>query len=188
MGIGRYLYKGFSYVKDIDMYGKRIAFTYRGKEQYKTYLGGIITIMVVVVMILYAQIMFRVLIEKTDTGKSTNGLIRNLISDSDSLDLSTTDFYFAFTMDNDTFDIITDQSYINLDITQYNITGGSAGVITNKGVSIARCGSDYFKFEEQSSVNTFGISEYICPVSTNFTLKGNVYAPIYEYFELNIYK
>ena len=112
MAIGKYIYISYTYAKDFDMYGKLIIFTYKGKEQYKSYLRGIITIMVVVVMILYAQIMFTVLIEKTDTGKSTFSLIRNLISESDSLDLSTTGFSFAFTMDNNTFDIITNQSYI----------------------------------------------------------------------------
>ena len=150
MGIGRYFYKGFSYVKDFDMYGKRIAFTYKGQEEYKTLLGGIITIIVTIVMILYAQIMFRVLIGRTDTNKSTNGLIRNLVSDSESLDLSTTDFSIAFTLDNDTLDIIADQSYVNVDVAQYTITGGATGTTTNQSIGIQRCGSSSFKFNDQS--------------------------------------
>ena len=160
MGIGRYFHKGFSYVKDFDMYGKRIAFTYKGQEEYKTLLGGIITIIVTIVMILYAQIMFRVLIGRTDTNKSTNGLIRNLVSDSESLDLSTTDFSIAFTLDNnnpdnDTFDIITDQSYVNVDVAQYIITGGATGTTNNQSIDIQRCGSSYFKFNDPSIGKAF---------------------------------
>ena len=37
-------------------------------------------------------------------------------------------------------------------------------------------------------VNAFGISDYICPTSTNFKLRGNVYAQTHEYVQLNIYK
>ena len=98
------------------MYGKQIAFTYKGEEQFKTFIGGFISSAIIIVMLLYFQLIFRVMIGKKDTNKQTNGLVRNLQKDFENLNLEEHAFSFAFNFKDDDFNILSDQTYVNLEI------------------------------------------------------------------------
>lgn len=187
----RNVYKYFSHkVKSFDRYGKLITFTFKGEEEYKSCCGGVISLTILIILILYAQLMLTILFGKKDTKKVNYGLAKDLLKDTDEVSLSTTTFSFGLQAKTSTFDLTTDETYLFLEINQvYAYTDASDNILyTTDNIDYDQCGSTYFKYDEQWVLDDFGISEYICPTSSNFVIQGNEFSDSYRYFEIIISK
>lgn len=181
----------FSFWYRYDMYGRRITFTFQGEEEYKTFIGAVVSWIVFIIMVLYTYLMISVLVLKKDTQKSTISLVKDLRLDSDSIDLSETDFEFAFALTDDNYDVEPlDDTYIYFELNQYTITTDSDGISTTNTQTLTHVAwaSTYFPFEDAGERNAYSIYEYECATDNTFEILGNSYASSYKYFELILRK
>jgi len=111
-----------SIVKSRDMYGKTFTFTYKGEDEFKTTIGGVISIAIQVVLAIYAIMLLRVMAQRGDTNKSRNTMVQDLSSDTEKITLADTTFSLAFSVENvNSYNILTDSSLLKLAITKYHI-------------------------------------------------------------------
>lgn len=70
-------------IKSTDRFPKHISFTYRGKESFKTLIGGIATISILILITIYGLALMRVMWYKKDTNKSRSSTVVSLNSNSE---------------------------------------------------------------------------------------------------------
>ena len=145
------------FTKYFDRYPRIISFSYKGKEEFRTFIGGIISIGTFVVLILYAYIMFSILIFKKDTKKNKTTAVKDLVNDSDPIDISESTFAFAFAIKGTDIDIVSDSTYINLMINQFTNVKDTVGSGTKVNIPYQKWGDD-FKFYNQTLVKKQGIN------------------------------
>ena len=85
-------------IKSYDMFGSDIKFTYKGSEKFNTFIGGLVSLGITAVMIVYTYSLINTMINYGDSLKSTNRLVRNLVRNDNALLLNQTDFSFAFSI------------------------------------------------------------------------------------------
>lgn len=179
----------FNKMKDYDMYGRSITFTYKGEEEYKTYIGGFISVIILTIMAIYFYLQITTLIFKKDTSKATVSLVRDLLKDEESLSLLETDFSVAFSLINEDGAFTSTDNftqYLDLEVTQYYSVRNDAGTYDTTTVDFAytECGTDLFRYSDSYELERLGINTYMCPETMEFYLQGNQYADFYTYFEV----
>ncbi|CAI2382433.1 unnamed protein product [Moneuplotes crassus] len=176
-------------VRDRDMYPRPIAFTFKGKEEFRTLFGGLISMAIQVVIVLYAYIMLKIMIERNDTSKSVNTIVSDILNDKSPVSLNTTDFSFAFDafiLDDDNFDF-NNNEYFEIELLQW-IKQPDTGELSSTNIPYERCGTSLFQYYNQTEVQKLGIQEYLCPLSRNYIVQGNSLSTDFIYLEFNIVK
>ena len=71
---------GFSHtkVKECDLFSQNIQFTYKGKDKFTTYFGGIVSIFIMGLWFTYGVSLFIIMINRSDSSKSISTEYRNL--------------------------------------------------------------------------------------------------------------
>ena len=174
------------YFLSFDMYGRSIAFTYKGREKYNTWIGTLATIIISIIMILYAQLLLNILINEGDTSKATNSLVRDLFLDKEDLYINNTAFTFAFTVQDEDGTVYTDESYVTYEIFQQRgIRDGGGGYnFTTTEFNWSQCGTELFPYENLLERSSYGIEEFTCPMHRNLSVQGNSYNTNYNFFEI----
>ncbi|CAI2385440.1 unnamed protein product [Moneuplotes crassus] len=168
-------------IKGFDMYPKVITFTYKGEDEFKTLFGGIISVIIKVILVLYTYMMVRIMLGRKDTSKSVNTVVHDILNDNDPISLKGTNFSFAFKVESDTdssFYPIDEPNYFSILLQKYarNETTNS---IDGKSVSFSLC-NDRFNYRNQTEVQKLGINtNYYCPDTDDFTVIGNTFSPKY---------
>ena len=67
-----------NWTRHLDRYPKLITFTYNKKEEFKTIIGGVVSIATYIVLILYAFLMTRIMFEKNDIANSTSLVVNDI--------------------------------------------------------------------------------------------------------------
>ena len=119
-------------IKGFDMYGKTITFTYKGQDQFKTFIGGIVSIILFFVAIIYGVNLLNVMVNRNDTNSTINTVIEDLSVDSEVLNLGESNFQLAIAARYDNQISITENNpYFRLTVTQYSISRNGNEVQTN---------------------------------------------------------
>ena len=66
------------WTRHLDRYPKMITFTYNKKEEFKTIIGGVVSIATYIVLILYAYLIIRIMFEKNDTANSISLVVDDI--------------------------------------------------------------------------------------------------------------
>ena len=82
------------YIKQLDIYGKTITFTYKGKEQYTTYLGGFMSIMIKLLILAFGVSILSNMINRRNTNSTVNRIVNDIVENTKVVDLQGTDFTF----------------------------------------------------------------------------------------------
>ena len=122
MGIPKYIKIGMNKVKLFDMFGSDIKFTYKGSTKYNTFIGGFVSIGIFAVMIAYANLLINVMINNSDSLKSTNRLVRNLANNDTATLLNQTDFSIAFSVTKFGENLLLDEELFSIEMTQQTWT------------------------------------------------------------------
>lgn len=186
MGLTKIIHSATEKITEFDIFGQTINFTYKGKDEFQTLFGGLVSICIKIIMVLYLYLQLNILIYKKDTSTSTNSLVRNLRVDSEALQIVDSDFSLGVAIQSNYFDVMSDETYISLQF--FQIVYDDSGISSQQPISKALCGNDYFRYEDQDLVDSFGISYYICPVTNEFEVQGNIFADTYKYFGFTIKK
>ncbi|CAI2374574.1 unnamed protein product [Moneuplotes crassus] len=173
-------------VRGLDMYPKTIKLTYKGNEEFKTLLGGVVSLGIKVVILIYTWTMFSIMLSNKNSSKSINTSVKNLRQDNDIVELQNSTFQFAVSgiFNGSEIDIM---AYPEAFVPEVRIITKLANETSyrNETVPLVQCG-DNFKYDNQTEVKYLGINEYYCPQSRDFKMQGNVLSDAYQYFEVNI--
>ena len=150
-------------IKSFDNYGKSITFTYKGEEQFQTFIGGVFSIIAFAILVLYAQLMVRIMLGRNDTNKSISRSVSNLYSDTDVLPLQNTTFDFAFKFTNIPYSELTNPNYFNLTLTQYKFVQDSNGnwEYIVEPIEYEECTNDKFKYYNKEQLTQINLTTYL---------------------------
>ena len=81
-------------IKQTDMFGKNITFTYKGRDKYTTLLGGLTSIVILAFMFACAVSFFLHMINREESNSSVNAFVKDLTVDNNVLDLTDSGFSF----------------------------------------------------------------------------------------------
>ncbi|CAI2384266.1 unnamed protein product [Moneuplotes crassus] len=181
-------------VKGVDMYPKTITFTFKGQEEFKTLFGGIISLIIKIVILLYSIQMISIMITNKNSSKNVNTTVQNILNDTEPINLTDTKFQFAIraTIDGIDFDMFNEPSYATAAITQFYVNQTSSnpfenllGVSNQTPISVSRCGNN-FRYDNQQEIDYLKLSEFYCPDSRNFSVLGNILSETVSYFSFRI--
>ena len=146
-------------VRNLDMYGKTINFTYKGEDEYKTYIGGFTSMAIFSVMLYYTYFLFLIMVRRDDTAKSTDLLVRDLFNDYSNSSLANSNLSFAFIIGNDTgvqvANLMLDRTMFEVKFTQGYKTNGS---LNQYSVALVSCDGTNFRFGDGTQLSDFNIN------------------------------
>ncbi|CAI2358830.1 unnamed protein product [Moneuplotes crassus] len=178
-------------VRTIDLYGKPITLHYRGNYAFKTYLGGFVTILVVMTICGYASYLFRVMVERQNIIYATNTMIKDLQGEANIHRPAEHGFALALGMrrSNNSF---LDEEYLRIfQVKAYQYRGVTARdgsfTETREELELVRC-KDNFPFYNKTQLEVFGINNHVCIKPTNYSITGNWYSDISESLEITVKK
>ncbi|CAI2384546.1 unnamed protein product [Moneuplotes crassus] len=173
-----------STVKGVDMYPKTITFTFKGQEEFKTLFGGIISLIIKIVILLYTYQMISIMITNKNSSKNVNTTVQNILNDTDPINLTDTKFQFAIraTIDGIDFDVFNEPSYGTASIDQFYV---NQRVFNRVPIGVSRCGNN-FRYDNQQEIDDLKLSEFYCPDSRNLSVLGNILSETVSYFSFSI--
>ncbi|CAI2386528.1 unnamed protein product [Moneuplotes crassus] len=180
-------------VKSIDMYGKNISLTYDGDDKYRTYIGGVSSIFVGSIIITYVVYLFYIMLYKHDTNISTTSSIDDIFNEVNIHKPGESKFDFAISFIANGVDYMQDPTAFTIDFNQviqeWNSTSEDASFTRTKTpITLEKCGTTNFKFNNQAEVKRIGVDEYYCPTISDYSVAGSFYAESFHYLELKIQK
>ncbi|CAI2386664.1 unnamed protein product [Moneuplotes crassus] len=175
-----------STLKSFDMYPHTVSFTFKGQEEFKTMIGGFISFVIKVVILYYAYVMVRLMLERKNTQKSVNSVVKDILNDPTAFHMNGTDFSFGFKL------LVGEEEEIELEGNEYfeveivRHTKLTDGTLQREVVPFAKCGNTLFKYYNQTEVNSIGINDFYCPTTSDFVIQGNAISKDFTNFELNV--
>lgn len=111
------------FLKSIDIFAKPIQLTYRGKEKFRSTLGGFFSILLFMFLISVFIVKLRDMVVRNNTSILKNTLVRISNSISEPEDISNSKISFAFKLANYYGEVIpNDPRYGELHLSQFIIT------------------------------------------------------------------
>ena len=184
--------RGLALIRDLDMYGKDIVLTYEGDDKYRTHVGGLASIFVKGILVIYVTYLFYVMFTKGDSSVSVSTLINDVTKDVEILKPAKDGFDFAFSYTGSGVDYLIDPTYFKFTIQQVeqiwnNGTGTSSTSRNKTDIPYAKCGNN-FAHEDQDEVRSLGIDDYYWPTTDEYSVAGTYYAQNFNYIEIKISK
>ena len=106
------------------MFSKPISFTYNGEENFATFIGGVMSIVILSILFAYGAVKFLTMINREDSNTSFNRVVNDLTSSGTSVNLGDSTFYFAMGIDNSGSNLLFNSSYIDMKMTYVVNSGG----------------------------------------------------------------
>ena len=159
MGSNSFFIRLIRPIKDFDFYGKRITFTYKGEEEYKTYTGGCTSLVILCILAVYFSFLLDILINNRDTAKNTNSLVRDLFSDTANTTIAPSNLSFSFVINNGSDDqgliFLENRNFFNTEFKQYYKENG---VLKSYSIPLGLCDSSTFRYGDESQFPDFSIT------------------------------
>ena len=184
-----------SWIRSFDIYGKSISFTYKGEDQYKTLMGGCITIVIKVLMVVFAWNLALSMLNRNNTISSVNTIINDIRQDNELLNLTDTEFSFIirahYKLNNRFRRLVRNDTIFSLSVNQYTRSGSSENDNVNRTanpINIGLWSNEYFNASSafDSIFQTGGALLWLD--SYDFELKGNKLSSEFKYVDVTISK
>ena len=187
-----FLEHGMSYLRGMDIYGKSISLTYNGDDKYKTHIGGIASIICCSIIISYVVYLFYIMFTKRKTNISSSFLYTDVTKDVEILKPGLEGFDFAFDFKAGGVDYLADESYFTFTLKQVeqvwvNNTGSATTNRTKVDIPYGLWNGN-FSHPDQDEVYRYGINEYYCPTSNEYSVAGTFFASNFNYIEFGLNK
>lgn len=168
------------------MFAAGISFTYKGETSFPTTPGGVVSFFVIAISLIYGIQRLIIMVNRADTSKAINTIVKDLATDSLSIELSSTDFYFAINIDDSGNNLLSDSSYLDAQLEYSKID--ETGALTSIPIFLTNW-SDKFKFHDQYQLDKRNIiSKFLCPENLDAIVQGNSNSDTFSFLELTIKK
>ena len=177
-----------SKIKGNDLYDKKITLTYNGDSSYKTLIGGIVSISIKLLILIYAWILIRVIFKRGDTKKTLNRVIKDLTYDTTKHYIGKDGFAIAIAMNNEAGEnLILDPQYFNLSVSQANYVLHSDGFYSVEYTSIPYGAWERdFSYVSEDLVNRNIIQKAAWLKSNDYYISSNYLANASSYLEISL--
>eukprot|EP00347_Sterkiella_histriomuscorum_P023442 403334623 len=171
--------------KQLDMYGKSVALTYKGEETYKSLIGAFASTLIYGTVLAFFLYKCSIVLFKGDTYVAKKSFFKDLDSgQSESFNIGEMGFDYAFLLTGDY-----NSSIATLEATQVQVlydeqTGNSTRIRTS--LDIVPCENQYFRFWDQRKVNLYGINNFNCVKQKDLYIQGNYYSKEFQYVEIRV--
>ena len=107
-------------IKDNDLYAKSVTLTFKGKTTFSTSYGGVISCLIKLTIIIIAIIRVSIIFNRSDTSKSINKVVKDIVHDDTKHYIGKGTFAIAFGLvDQLVFtSLLTDSTYFSFQIFQ----------------------------------------------------------------------
>lgn len=153
------------FLKKIDLFGKPINMTIAEDSNFKTNLGGIMTIVVALALLaLFISEMITLFTRRNTTATRKQELL-NIIDSQEVFELGKDErFKFALSLRIGGVDIIADKSYIDVNIDQISqrwqmVNGVRTAVNTFTPIPLVKCGNAFGEIEKKKAMD-LGMDNY----------------------------
>jgi hypothetical protein len=188
--------RSFKWVKDKikarDMFAIPVSLNFEGESQFRTGIGGCTTIVILLLLLAYASLLLKSVINKENSNVTKNSVQSDLTYDTTKYNVGKHGFNFgvALVHSNGT-DISTDQSLVTMSMSQVTFKASTGGGFSDQttDINFQLCTADSFSnlnSEKLSSLNVF--SEFYCPATNDYVVSGNLIASEYNYIKILIKK
>ena len=187
-----FLSKFPSLIRSIDAYGKEVKFTVKGEENYRTFIGGIWTIMLFCSIIVYGAFQTEMMFARGDTNISVKQFLKDRTNDREILTPFEKGFQYSFIIEKDGVDLIEQGGYVNVLVNQVEqtyeenpATGIKERNRTKTSLNYEKCGQNFFSDDEVTKEN-LNIANYYWFVNNSFTVAGSFFSPVFHYIEIRM--
>ena len=174
------------YFRYLDLFGVHPLFTIRGYQTFQTIIGAILTLFCILIMIIYVSIFLNQMIYHT---KPT--ILSSIYNDEipKSVNLTSENFSFAFSLQNQEYESYIDDTIYNVTAVQTKIilTNNDSSEIYIENIDIIKCSQykfeiipEYFKY--------LPLNNIYCLNKSIYQFEGEFKKEIYSFIRLNFSK
>ena len=174
------------YFRYLDLFGVQPLFTIRGYQTFQTIIGAILTLFCILIMIIYVSIFLNQMIYDT---KPT--ILSSIYNDEipKSVNLTSENFSFAFSLQNQEYESYIDDTIYNVTAVQTKIilTNNDSSEIYIENIDIIKCSQykfeiipEYFKY--------LPLNNIYCLNKSIYQFEGEFKKEIYSFIRLNFSK
>ena len=175
------------------MYGTPVTFTFRGEEKFTTIIGGLSTIIVWGIVILYTISQIRDVIKRENTSINSNVLSQSLLESTETYNPYKGGFRIGVGsnhlagVDEDLLGYPTYlDAYFGHYQVKYDKIGGNKIVEKYEEIRPKEWGSDFFGLLDDTVVRNIGLNEMYCPATSNWTIGGSSTGIQYHFLEAKV--
>ncbi|CAI2360477.1 unnamed protein product [Moneuplotes crassus] len=182
--------KTAEFVKSLDVFGSPIQLFYKDDNSFNTIVGGICSLVILVISVLFSIHLFKVMFERSRINYTFHSIVRDLTNDHEDEFPGRFGFDIAIGFRGDTTSLLDPiyQKLYELEVVQKIVTN-NGGIITEQLVplELQKCGSD-FPYSEASLIKEFKINQYVCIKNKDFAVSGNRYSPVRKSVRISLRK
>ena len=143
-------------IRSKDIYGKSITFTYKGEEQYTTFIGGLTSIVIKFIIFVFGLSILLNMVNRKNTNSSVNRIINNIMEDTGIIDFEGSDFIFflriQYIVNQTKIKATESNSFFNISVKHTKRTGiffSGNMVQENTYLNTKRCNDSFISHSEQ---------------------------------------
>ncbi|CAI2360481.1 unnamed protein product [Moneuplotes crassus] len=182
--------KTTEFVKSLDVFGSPIQMFYENNTRFKTIVGGICSLIIVAISVLFSVQLLKVMFERSKLNYTFHSIVRDLTNDHEDEFPGRFGFDIAIGFRGDTTSLLDPiyQQLYELEVVQKIVTN-KGGVITEQllPLELQKCGSD-FPYSKASLVEDFKINQYVCIKNKDFSVSGNRYSQVRKSIGISLSK
>lgn len=118
-------------IRSRDMFPSKVELTYKGNTNFTTLFGGLVSLIIKIIVILYAVYLMFVIFRRTNSSKSVNRLVRDRTYDTTKHYLGRNNFSFAVKLAGIKPDLVFDKTYFDLVVSYSHYSRNSDGTFIN---------------------------------------------------------
>jgi len=166
--------------KNIDAFGQPITFFYEGEDQFKSYFGASLTLVVLVLVLFLSMTIIKAAIWQTDVSFNSDALY---MSEPGTLKMTTQDFHIALLIDDVNHNF--DNSMVGLRMRWANYTRLPDGTLLRPKITIPLryCRSEDFA-EFPDAFVAYRLGSALCPEPADIPLSGTFLSDVFQFIEI----
>ncbi|CAD8210195.1 unnamed protein product [Paramecium pentaurelia] len=177
-------------LKSIDLFGQNILLNLNGEDQYKTGCGGLMTLVILVIVVLFFQSNLKDFINKVNIQSESNQVFED---EPDQIYLNDTNFMFAVAIEQANFN---SNPFFNITMVsrQYERLGNGSLSKQETLIDLVPCSVQRFQeifnpfgqnFTQQ--YNEIGFDTWLCPqMNYSFSLKGRYSNKFFDFVKITV--
>lgn len=176
-------------VKSADSYATTVQMTFNGKRKFSTFYGGIISLIIKTIIIMYAILLTIRIFRKSDSEKLTSTMIKDLSKDTEQHFIGKGTFAFAVRLIWPNPELLLDTSYFSFMVNNAQYSRNSTFQNQKKTTTIEmETWGDKFPNVNSDIYDKVGLATFLCPKNTDYYLQANYHSDNYSGIEIFVRK
>ena len=176
-------------INGADSYSSTVQMTFNGKTEFTTFYGGCVSILIKVIIWLYAGLLVTRILSRSDSQKSASTMIKDLTYETEKHYIGKDTFAFAVKLTGPNPELLLDTSYFRFSVNNAKYSRDASYGLTKTVVPIEMepCG-DNFPSVEKDVYDRRGLSLFLWPKNTDYFLRSNLNSDKFNAIEIYIQK